>query len=413
MRTLSPVRRLLGAAALLLLLIPNSSVNPLTAAGVPADIPEMGTQTVASGFVLPTFMTYAPDGSGRLFITEQRGVIRVLKNGDLLPQPFLDISSKVTFSAERGLFSMAFAPDYAASGVFYLYYMTGDTPDVVLARYHVSTNPNVADPATEQILLRLPEAGSAHNGGLIAFGPDGYLYLATGDGSDGADPDDRAQNLSSLYGKMLRLDVSDTSKDGYGIPPSNPFQNLGNDDKAEIWASGLRNPWRFSFDRATGRLFIADVGEKNFEEINVQAPGIGGENYGWRVWEGDTCWETARCDSTYFSPPAAQYNHDNGNCAIMGGYVYRGSEFPRMAGRYFYADLCSRELSMLREVNGKWESQVLATLPFQTESFGEDQDANLYILDYPGGRLLKLIDTRGPLHQTFLPVSTLDTNDQR
>ncbi len=293
-------------------------------------------QEVASGLAFPVFLT-APANDARLFIVERAGRIRIMQGGTLLPTPFLDISALTTTDGERGLLSMAFDPAYAANGRFYVYY-TDKAGNIAIARYQVSaSNANIADPAAT-VLLTIPHPNfSNHNGGLLAFGPDGMLYLGTGDGGGTGDPAGNAQNLGSLLGKLLRIDVRSQP---YAIPSDNPFANQAG-RRGEIWASGLRNPWRFAFDRTDGTLYIADVGEAQREEIDVVASSSGGQDYGWNRIEGSACFGAPTCSTQGTTLPQLEYSHDaNGGCAVVGGYVYRGNAMPALRGRYLYSDLC-------------------------------------------------------------------------
>ncbi|MGD9974492.1 MAG: sorbosone dehydrogenase family protein, partial [Desulfatirhabdiaceae bacterium] len=270
----------------------------LTVAGAqaPGDPPAIVIEPYGSGFSSPVHITHAADGAGRLFVVEQPGRIQIMKNGGTLPVPFLDISDRVSCCGERGLLSVAFPPDYAMKGYFYVNY-TNLSGDTVVARYHISANPDVADAATEEILLTIAQPFANHNGGQLAFGPDGYLYIGTGDGGSGGDPFNNGQSTNVLLGKILRIDV-EAGIEPYAIPATNPFQ-LIEGYRPEIWALGLRNPWRFSFDTLTGDLFIGDVGQNEYEEINFQpAESTGGENYGWRIMEGFHCYNPAECDPT-------------------------------------------------------------------------------------------------------------------
>ncbi len=292
-------------------------------------------QEVASGLAFPVFLT-APANDARLFIVERSGRIRIMQGGTLLSTPFLDISALTTTDGERGLLSMAFDPAYAANGRFYVYY-TDTAGNIAIARYQVSaSNANIADPAAT-VLLTIPHPNfSNHNGGLLAFGPDGMLYLGTGDGGGTGDPAGNAQNLGSLLGKLLRIDVRSQP---YAIPSDNPFANQAG-RRGEIWASGLRNPWRFAFDRTDGTLYIADVGEAQREEIDVVASSSGGQDYGWNRIEGSACFGAPTCSTQGTTLPQLEYSHDaNGGCAVVGGYVYRGNAMPALRGRYLYSDL--------------------------------------------------------------------------
>ena len=289
-----------------------------------------------TGLTEPTQLTYAPDASGHVYITEQAGLIRVADaNGRLYPQPFLDISSLVLDGGDRGLLSVAFHPDYASNGLFFITYINRDG-STVLARYHVSGDPLRADPASATTLLVIPQPGGEHHGGQLMFGKDGYLYMSVGDGALGFGAPN-GQNLDTLLGKILRLDVDHTSAGhAYAIPPTNPF--VGDPHaRGEIWDYGLRNPWRFSFDQATGDLYIGAVGNSSWESIDMQShTSRGGVNFGWDVYEGNMC-EQADCSIAHFVRPIVTYPHQGGLCAVTGGYVYRGARYPALDGIYLYS----------------------------------------------------------------------------
>jgi len=336
--------------------------------------------TVASGLDQPLGLTHA--GDTRLFITLQRGRIVIWDGTRVLPTPFLDVSGLVSCCGERGLLGVAFHPQYATNGFFFVDYTRGDG-DIVVARYHVSADPNRADPASATILLTLEHSQFGnHNGGQLQFGPDGYLYIGTGDGGSGGDPNNRAQNLNDPLGKILRLDVD--AGPPY-IPPTNPFPNA----RREIWAYGLRNPWRFTFDRETGDLFIADVGQNAFEEIDFQPrASLGGENYGWRPMEGNHCFNPpSGCFSPSFKLPIFEYSHNDGSCSVTGGYRYRGVRMPSLRGAYFYGDFCTGKVWVGTESGGAWTSRLLLQTTMQISSFGEDLNGELYVLDLRGSVL--------------------------
>jgi glucose/arabinose dehydrogenase len=360
-------------------------------------IPSAPTQSilleqVASGLTQPVAVAHAGDGSGRLFIAQQTGQIRILSGGALLPTPFLDLSALVSCCGERGLLGLAFHLDYTTNGFFYVDY-TNLAGDTVVARYSVSAaNPNVADPGSAQTVLTQNQPFANHNGGQLAIGPDGYLYIAFGDGGSGGDPQGNGQNLETWLGKILRVDINGDDFPGdpnrnYAVPPDNPF--VGTAGLDEIWAYGLRNPWRASFDRATGDLFIADVGQSAWEEINLQpAASNGGENYGWNVLEGMHCFQDEPpgiCNNFLnggSTLPVLEYNHSFG-CSVTGGYRYRGQLYPQIEGIYFYADYCSGRIwGAVPRDNGIWESQELLIAGFQITTFGEDEAGELYVVQY-------------------------------
>jgi glucose/arabinose dehydrogenase len=347
--------------------------------------PAISLVRVATGFTQPVLVTHAADGSGRLFVVERAGVVRILRNGAVEPTPFLDISALVrTGGSEQGLLGLAFPPDYRTRQHFYVYY-TGKSGvgDTVVARYRLSADPDVADPANALTLLRQAQPFANHNGGHLAFGPDGYLYVGLGDGGAAGDPLGNAQNSATLLGKLLRIDV-ESGADPYAIPANNPFGN-------EIWALGLRNPWRFSFDRVTGDLYIGDVGQSAYEEVNFQpAASRGGHNYGWNVMEGMHCYKGTGCKQTGLTAPVAEYSHDSGNCSITGGFVYRGPQYPSLQGVYLYGDFCSGQLWGLRRSAAGWENALLLDSGLNLSSFGEDESGNLYVADYGRGDLYRI-----------------------
>jgi glucose/arabinose dehydrogenase len=341
----------------------------------------------------PVAITHA--GDTRLFITQQNGRIAVFDGTSVLAQPFLDITPLVSCCGERGLLSAAFHPRYRENGFFYVDY-TDASGATVIARYSVSSDPNRADPNSAVILLTIPQPFSNHNGGQLQFGPDGYLYIGMGDGGSAGDPGDRAQNLGELLGKLLRIDVDHGSP--YAIPPSNPFVSRAG-ARGEIWAYGLRNPWRFSFDRVTGDLWIADVGQGAWEEIDFQtATSPGGENYGWRRMEGNHCFNPAsNCDSGSLVKPIAEYSHAGGACSVTGGYVYRGTRAPRLSGAYLYGDYCSGTIwGTVRAFDGTASTRVLASTTFDLTTFGEDLTGELYAADYATGAIYRIRDAQPP-----------------
>jgi glucose/arabinose dehydrogenase len=372
--------------------------------------PTIQLEQVATGFTQPTTITNAGDGSGRIFIVQETGEILIFINGSVLPTPFLDISDLVRQAPEVGLLGLAFHPDYAENGFFYVDYTRVEDGATVVARYQVSAaDPNVADPDSAQIVLIQPQPGGDHNGGQLAFGPDGYLYVSIGDGGCCGDPFRTGQDLETWLGKILRVDVNGDDFPGdpernYAVPPDNPFVN---DPVAldEIWAYGVRNPWRCTFDRVTGDFFIADVGQDTWEEVNFQpAASNGGENYGWSVLEGMHCYNDdppGSCDDFLnggSTLPILEYNHDLG-CSITGGYRYRGQSYPDLEGIYFYADFCiGRIWGAIQQVNGTWESQELLDAGFAISTFGEDETGELYVVDYNFDQsvLYRITSARGP-----------------
>jgi glucose/arabinose dehydrogenase len=346
------------------------------------------------------YVTHAGDGSGRLFVLEQPGSIRIVQNGSLLDQPFLDVSARVLSGGERGLLGLAFHPDYRRNGRFVVNYTRQPDGATVVSEFRVSSDPNRAG-ANEKVLMVVPQPFANHNGGMVDFGPDGFLYVGLGDGGSAGDPGNRGQNVQELLGKILRIDVD--RGEPYAIPPDNPFVSEGgrsasaptsaeasvgrrsfseggkaSADRPEIFAYGLRNPWRFSFDRETGELWVADVGQDEWEEIDVVRRG---SNYGWRIMEGNHCFAPRPvCPTTGLIPPVAEYGHQQGRCTIIGGYVYRGRGIPDLRGTYVYGDYCSGEIFGL--ING--EQRVLLATGLSITSFGTDENGELYVVGHGG-----------------------------
>lgn len=367
-----------------------SRVTPTVPRAFP---PTIGLEQWLTGFEDPVYLTYASEASpwdSRLIVVERPGRILVIENGQVQPLPLLDIVDRVgSQSSEQGLLSVAFPPDFDASQVFYVNY-TDNRGNTVVARYQLlDTNPPQGDPASEHKLLEISQPAGNHNGGQLQFGPDGYLYIGTGDGGRAGDPWGNAQNPQELLGKMLRIEVG--ASDTYRMPGDNPFL-VWPDTRSEIWALGLRNPWRFSFDRATGDLYIADVGQNTFEEVNFQ-PGrsTGGENYGWNTMEGSHCFFPAQdCDATGLILPVAEYDHNLG-CSVTGGYVYRGTRYPELTGVYFFGDFCSGRIwGLQRTASGEWDLALLLKSDATISSFGQDASGELYVLDYGDGTVYHL-----------------------
>lgn len=358
----------------------------------------LGLRPVADGLEMPTDVIAAGDGSGRLFVVERAGVVRIIQDGEVLAEPFLDIRDKViSGEGELGMFSIAFHPDFATNGWFFVYYTAQPDMANTVERYVVSDEPNRADPESGRVVLAIPTNYNTHNGGGMSFGPDGYLYIGTGDGGGFRDPDANAQNRQRLLGKILRLDVNVPEPNGkpYTIPPDNPFvDDLG--ALPEIWAYGVRNPWRLTFDRETGDLYIGDVGDGAWEEVNYQPAGDpGGQNYGWPMTEGFACFPpdggSTPCDIDGVAFPAFVYGHDEG-CSIAGGYVYRGQESPHAQGRYLYADWCSGRIWWAKKTAaGEWEIIRLLDTTMQITGFGEDEAGELYLVDMTGGAVHRMV----------------------
>lgn len=329
-------------------------------------------QTVVTNLQRPVDLQ--ADGSGRLFVIEKAGRIRILQDGQLQTQPFLDITDRVGSGGnEQGLLGLAFHPQYSENGRFFVNY-TNKSGDTVIARYQVSGDANLADPASEVKLLEIGQPYPNHNGGVLAFGPDGFLYAGLGDGGSAGDPQGNAQKTDRLLGKILRIDVD--SGDPYSIPSDNPFGN-------EVWAYGLRNPWRMSFDRATGDLYIGDVGQNAWEEIDYLPVGSsGGANFGWNLLEGTHEYEGG--PSPEFTAPIAEYSHQEGGCSVTGGYVYRGS-MPEWNGIYLYGDYCTGLIWGLIQTSSGWQVQRLFDVDYTITSFGQDQDGEVYLVSDSGG----------------------------
>jgi len=353
---------------------------PAFAQDVPEHSADLRLEIVARGLSDPLYLT-APAGDARLFVVEQAGRIRIVKDGRLLPAPFLDLRDSVGAGGERGLLGMAFHPAYAKNGSFYVDY-TDKRGDTRIERFTVSSDPDVADAASGKQLLFIEQPYANHNGGLVMFGPDGMLYVGMGDGGSGGDPHGNGQKRSTLLGKLLRIDVD--GGDPYAIPADNPFLGAAG-ARPEIWATGMRNPWRFAFDRVTGLLYVADVGQNLWEELDIVPAARAGLNYGWNVMEGAHCYAGTGCDTTGLVVPALEYDHSYG-CAIIGGFVYRGHASPALAGQYFFSDYCQAWLRSITYQNGRITARTLWTVPRigQVLSFGEDAAGEVYLCDING-----------------------------
>lgn len=372
-----------------------------TAAPLPTETPALSSVTafpsvsafdwvmVAGGLRRPTDMADPNDGSGRLLVLEQPGLIRVIADGQLLERPFLDLTDRVgANSSEQGLLGIALDPAYAENGIFYLNY-TDKNGNTVVSRFRRAADGQNGDPQSEQVLLYVEQPYANHNGGDLEFGPDGYLYIGLGDGGSAGDPQRRAQNNQTLLGKMLRIDVRGQSL--YAIPPDNPFAD-GNGGRQEIWANGLRNPWRYTFDRLTGDLYIADVGQNKYEEINfVPAGSSPGLNFGWHYREATHPFADTPPAGLQLYDPVYEYGRNDG-CSVTGGYVYRGSQLPEFYGIYLFGDYCNGFVwGMLRDAEGNWTVQRLFQLGANISSFGEDAQGELYLLDHRSGSIYKLL----------------------
>jgi len=374
----------------------------------PGSYPLITLTHIAGGFESPVHITHAGDNSGRLFVVEQRGRIQELDNGI-----FLDISDRVRspFSDggnEEGLLSLAFPPGYGfGKDHFYVYYTRTDGNNQV-SRFSLSGDPDIADPNSEETIITLDHPTySNHNGGQLFFGDDGFLYISTGDGGGGGDPDKNGQDTNSLLGKLLRIDV-EAGVDPYQIPPSNPF--VGEPDhRGEIWSLGLRNPWRFSFDRLTGDLYLGDVGQGSWEEVDFQPAGsLGGTNYGWNIKEGLECYNAANCNDQGMTDPVFVYpTHVNGTCSITGGYVYRGQDYPGLYGSYIYGDYCNGNIWGLNNQAGEWANQLLLDTSLSISTFGEDENGELYLADISTGDIYQVVQVM-PMESIYIPFISND-----
>lgn len=369
--------------------MPAPSANPCNPV---AGTPELANELVVSGLSQPVDLKAAPGDSARLFVVEQAGRIRVVRGGSLASAAFLDISARVGSGGERGLLGLAFHPGYAQNGRFYVNY-TDRAGDTRLSEFRVSSNPDLADAGSERQLLFVDQPFANHNGGGLAFGSDGKLYIGLGDGGSGGDPLGNGQKLSTPLGKLLRIDVD--SGNPYGVPADNPFVSRPG-AFGPVWAYGLRNPWRFAFDRATGDLYIGDVGQDQVEEIDVARAGAGGQNYGWNVVEGNQCYPPgSRCSMSGLTPPVLTYTHAAG-CSVTGGVVYQGCRMPGYHGTYFYADYCSAFIRSFRFQNGAateqrdWTSSLGRGVN-AVSAFGVDADGEIYILDHQDGQVYKVV----------------------
>lgn len=351
--------------------------------------PAVHLQSVVSGLSAPIDFQSAHDGTSRFFIVEQGGTIRIVKGKKILSPPFLNVSSIIVSGGETGLLGLAFHPQYKTNGRFFVNYTrrVNGQLQTVIAEYHVSsTNPNVADPNSGKVLLSFDQPFDNHKGGQLAFGPDGFLYICTGDGGSGGDPQGNGQKLTTLLGKMLRIDIDSGSL--YAIPPDNPFVGTAG-AKGEIFAYGFRNPWRFAFDNKTSkRLFVGDVGQDDWEEVDILTKG---GNFGWNIMEGNHCYPPgSNCNQTGLIKPIAEYSHSEG-IAIIGGYVYRGAAIPALKGLYVFGDFGSGKIWTLQETQpGAWTRTPLLSAGFNISAFGRAGNNELYVLDY-SGTLYKMV----------------------
>jgi glucose/arabinose dehydrogenase len=373
-----------------------SPTSPPDAAGDRPDLDELADRLVlapvAAGFEAPLHVTHAGDGSGRLFVVEQAGRIRVVRDGAVLPEPFLDIADRVTAGGERGLLGLAFPPGFGSEHDELFVHYSDRSGDTTLSAFTVpSTSSDVADPGSERVILRVAQPYPNHNGGAILFDDDGMLLLALGDGGAGGDPENRAERVDNLLGKILRIDVLGGAVDGeaYGIPDDNPFAGRA-DARPEILHYGLRNPWRVSLDRSTGDLWIGDVGQNRWEEVNVARAGERGLDFGWNTLEGRHCFDPPQgCDPAGTRLPVAEYAHDQG-CSVTGGYVYRGEGIPALRGAYVFSDYCS---GLVFAIDAAGPDQQVPVTLLETDrrvgSLGLDEAGELYLVDLAGGELLR------------------------
>jgi glucose/arabinose dehydrogenase len=371
-------------------LAPTTPSRPDGAKGDAAFRPErvrVALEPFVGGFAAPLLLTTAGDGSERMFVVEQGGTIRVLDDQEVLERPFLDISDLTEAGGEQGLLGLAFHPAYPDDRRFFINY-TDQAGDTVIASYETASSTS-ADEDSGQILLKIDQPYANHNGGHLAFGPDGFLYIASGDGGSAGDPEENGQNPDALLGKLLRIDVD--GGEPYAAPADNPYAD-GDGGAPEVWALGLRNPWRFSFDEATDSLWVADVGQDELEEVNrvpLDEPGV---NYGWNAMEGSACYEPSDCDRSGLTLPITEYGHEEG-CSVTGGFVYRGERFPDWRGGYFFADFCSGSVWV---VDARARSAVEPTLVASSEhsisSFGMDAAGELYVTDLASGEILRLTE---------------------
>lgn len=351
----------------------------------------VGMELVVDGLTKPVQLVDLDDGAGRSLIVQQDGLIRILRDGALDEAPFLDISGQISTGSEQGLLSVAPHPGFAENGIFFIDYTDTDG-NTRVERWTVDpANPDRADPASAAPVIFQEQPYPNHNGGLLLFGPDGYLYVGLGDGGSGGDPEGNGQDRSTLLGSILRIDVDNPADgQGYGIPDDNPFVDREG-AAPEIWSYGLRNPWRFSFDRETGDLLIGDVGQGEIEEADLQPAGEGGLNFGWNIKEGPECYESGSCDEPGLVDPFFSYTHEVGGCSITGGYVYRGEAMPDLSGVYLTADYCTGLLwGVGRDADGAWQGSEPIETGYQISSFAEDAAGELYVIDI-GGAIYRIV----------------------
>ena len=346
---------------------------------------DIGLELVADGFDRPVLYLESPDESGRMFVVEQSGTVRIIADGTLLAEPFLDISGQISSDNEQGLLSIAFHPEFAENQTLFIDYTDVDGNSRI-ERWAVDPGDiNRADPASAETILQVEQPAPNHNGGLLLFGPDGYLYIGLGDGGSQGDPDGNGQNNGTLLGSILRIDIDTTSDEQpYGIPSDNPFAD-GEGGRPEIWAFGFRNPWRFSFDRETGDLFIGDVGQGDYEEVSLFPTGSDERNFGWNIMEGNSCYQSDDCDQNGLVPPIFAYSHNESGCSVVGGYAYRGSAIESLVGVYLTADYCTGQLwGIGMDADGNWVASEPIETGLNVSSFGEDNEGNLFVVDLNG-----------------------------
>ena len=363
--------------------VPEATLPAPTPEVVTAQLPHPGDyalEAVASGLDRPVYLTHSGDGSQRLFLVEKPGRVHLVRDGNLLPEPYLDIRNRVgSAGSEQGLLGLAFHPRFAENGQLFVDYtdLSGDT---VISRLQADPSADQVEASSEKVLLRIDQPYPNHNGGQLAFGPDGFLYIGVGDGGSAGDPQGAGQRLDTRLGKILRLDVD--HGDPYAIPPGNPWQGEAG-PRAEIWAYGLRNPWRFSFDRATGEMWIGDVGQNQYEEIDLQPAGVGGLNYGWNSMEGLHAYQGGYREG--LTLPVWEYDHTQG-CSVTGGYIYRGQALPALLGVYLFGDYCAGTVwALARTPEGGWNAVALLATGLNISSFGEDAAGEVYLVDLGGG----------------------------
>ena len=375
-----------------------ATASPQLGSGSPlANGPDtLAVELVVKGLDAPTGITNAGDGSGRLFVNEQAGKVRVVSAGGALSaKPFVDLTSRIKSGGERGLLGLAFHPGFATNRRLFVDYTRAPDGATVVSELRASADGSGANPTSERIILIVPQPFANHNGGQLAFGPDGYLYIGLGDGGSGGDPYGNGQNRNALLGKILRINVDGPHAAGkaYAIPPDNPYAAGGfapGEGRPEVWAYGLRNPWRFSFDRVTADLYIGDVGQNAWEEIDRQPlDPPGGANYGWNLMEGNHCYQPT-CDPAGLIAPIAEYSHQLG-CSVTGGYVYRGTAQPSLRGVYIFGDYCSGRLFTVHSDGGSFITAQVADTALNISSFGEDEAGELYLVDLSGGGVYRVV----------------------